>query len=233
MLRDAVRAGAGPYTMLMASLPYLPHFERAQRLPINRQRLDERLGLLRAQDRLIVQAAEDFLQWQRQARSQTDAQVVARYREVQRLGLPAALRQLITFRMALRTVLAALRARQAGAAPPRADDPLAGAPMGAHILRNWTDPDFRLGHRHRWLPVARTLLERGDARALERHLLRVVWNELGRAGAGHYFDLDAVLVYLFRWDILDRWLRYDSALARTRIARLAEQATGPHPRGLH
>ncbi len=35
------------YYDLVASLPHLPHFERAERLPITRLRLDQRLRLLK------------------------------------------------------------------------------------------------------------------------------------------------------------------------------------------
>ncbi len=43
------------YYTLVASLPALPYFEKAQRLPINEVRLWQRMGMLEPDDHLIVQ----------------------------------------------------------------------------------------------------------------------------------------------------------------------------------
>jgi hypothetical protein len=212
------------YFTLMASLPHLPRFDRAQRLPINRERLDARLAWLRPDDARIVRQAEQFLEWQRLPLERTDAQMVAHYlRLMTEVGQPA-LRAMLEFRFGLRVVLSALRRRRSGLPAPARGETWAAGPWAGDIQRNWTEPDFRLAAQCPWLPQARALLQGGETLALERLLMGVVWDHLGAVGRGHYFDLEAVLVYLFRWDILDRWLRYRPAAAALRIDRLVREA---------
>jgi hypothetical protein len=218
------------YFALMASLPYLPRFERAQRLPINRERLDARLAWLTPGDASTVRQAEQFLEWQRQPLERTDAQMVAEYGALMQRVRQTALRRMIEFRFGLRVALGALRRRRRGTGAPAPGEVWGAGPWVRQIERNWSDPEFRLAAQCPWLPQARALLERGETFALERLLMGVVWDHLGEVGRGHYFDLDAVLVYLFRWDILDRWLRYRRDAAATRIDQLATEALGERGR---
>jgi len=214
------------YFALMASLPHLPRFDRVQRLPINRERLDSRLAWLRPEDARTVAQAEQFLEWQRQPLDRTDAQMVAGYLALMTEVKDTALRSMIEFRFGLRVLMAALRRRRGGATVPPRGERWAAGPYVQHIERNWNDPDFKLAVRFPWLPQARQFLERGETLPLERLLMDVVWSHLGEVARGHYFDFDAVLVYLFRWDIVDRWLRYLPAAAATRIDRLVSEALG-------
>ena len=219
----------GGYFALLASLPHLPRFDRADRLPINRERLDTRLAWLREEDARTVYQAEEFLEWQRQPLQRTDAEMVSRYAMIMGEVRQAALRRMIEFRFGLRVVMAALRWRQMGTAAVTSDRETGAAGLWwQHIGRNWNHPDFGLASRCPWLPQARLLLERGETLALEHLLMGVVWDHLGDVGRGHYFDFDAVLVYVFRWEILDRWLRHHPGAAAVRIDRLVVEALGEH-----
>ena len=51
------------YYDLVASLPYLPHFERAERLPITRLRLDQRLRLLKPAHADQLARAQSLVRW--------------------------------------------------------------------------------------------------------------------------------------------------------------------------
>jgi len=225
---SATRIPRGGYFTLLASLPHLPRFDHATRLPITRERLDARLAWLRSEDAHIVRQAEQFLEWHRQPAERSDAQVLAEYDALCAQVRRSALRRMIEFRFGVRVVMSALRRRHAGSSAPTPGQRWAPAEWSAHIARNWREPDFRLAARCTWLPRARALLQQGEAVALERLLMGLVWDHLGEVGHGHYFDLDALLVYLFRWDILDRWLRAQPAAAAARIDRLVAQALAEH-----
>jgi hypothetical protein len=93
------------------------------------------------------------------------------------------------------------------------------------IERHWDDPDFGLAHIHRWLPAARALLERRDALALEKHLMAVVWDWLSRFADQNPFGFEAVVAYVFRWDILRAWLARDPAAAKTRFQAMIKEVT--------
>ena len=51
------------YYTLIASLPALPYFKLVERLPINRQRLEERLRMLNEEDASILAQARSVVEW--------------------------------------------------------------------------------------------------------------------------------------------------------------------------
>ncbi|MEQ8967683.1 MAG: DUF2764 family protein [Azospirillaceae bacterium] len=216
------------YWTLVASLPALPDFERAERLPINPERLGERLAMLEPDDAAEAARVQDFLHWQRQPVDRTDAAVIAGYRRLMDETRNPTLRAIATYRLERRVVQAALRRRHEGLDPlvPEAIDAL---PDLARTIRDHASAfDLGLGRQFPWIAGMAELLEAGDAYGLERFLMRQVWDRLGRLAEGRPFAFDAVLVYLFRWDILARWLAYDAGRAARRFDRLVSEALGEH-----
>jgi len=61
-------------------------------------------------------------------------------------------------------------------------------------------------------------------------LLEEVWKELGRAAQGHHFDFVAVVAYVLRWDMMERWTHHQPPKAEERFAELAQAALGDHIR---
>ncbi len=57
---------------------------------------------------------------------------------------------------------------------------------------------------------------------MERLLFEVVWDKLGRLGEGHYFDFEAVVLYVLRWNLADRWSRYQGEAAVERFRSLVD-----------
>ena len=103
------------YYMLVGSLPRLEHFERAERLPINRLRLEQRLRNLAPDHFEQLEAARGLVEWRQQPAGRTDAEAVDLYRRVV-VGLEdPGLRAFVEFRMDQRTVMAGLRRRLRGA----------------------------------------------------------------------------------------------------------------------
>lgn len=215
-------ASSRPYYTLVASLPPLPDFEIAERLPINRHRLRERLLMLDPEDHRVVHRATEFLSWQAQPIDRTDAEIVAYYhREMDRIENPT-LRALLTYRMERRTVQAALRRRHLGLSPPEGTDWGVGPAMRL-IRQRWSQPDFGLGPLYPWVPRMVRLLDAGDAMGLERFLMRTVWDHHSRMAEPFGFRFETVLIYLFKWDILSRWLAQDADRATARFAGLVEE----------
>ena len=206
-----------------------PRFERARELPITAERLERRLGMLGPEDAATARLALDFLTWQRQPADRSDAEVVARYRRIMAEVEAPTLRAMIESRMTLRTVMAALRRRRAGLPPPGRGEPWGVGPYAGRIERHWSDPDLGLRHVLTWLPEARRLFEAGDALGLQLLLMGVVWNHLTRLGeATGPFTFEAVLVYLFKWDLLARRLTYAAPAAVRRFERLVAETTRDH-----
>lgn len=209
------------YYTLMGSLPYLPPFEQAAELPINPVRLQDRLRhMLDADDARRIEQAQEFVAWEKVAYHEPDEEIVA----ISHLpsGHPA-LDEIIQFRADLRTIIAALRRRHLQRPPPARGETWGTGNYPDHIVRNWDDPDFHLGHIYHWIAGVRQLLEQGQTLALEKKILGVAWNDLNRLVFGREFQLEAVLVYLFKWDIIKRWLCYSRDVARTRLQEHVER----------
>ena len=211
------------YFTLMASLPALPpHFE-VERDPITRPRLDERLKMLEPSDAAVFEKLDSFLAWDRQPIDQTDEQVVNRYDLLGRTVSNRLLRDLIDDRMEVRTIVGGLRRRKAGLPPPVGIDPWA-----AHIRRNWEHPEFGLGGRHQWIARFRESDESGRVLDAQRVLLSVAWDAWSREAGRHHFTFEAVILYVARWDVIDRWTTCDAARGRERFEQLISQTLGDH-----
>ena len=216
------------YYTLMSSLPWLPYFERAERLPINAVRLAERLSMLEPDDRMIIDRTLAFLDWQKQPIERTDAQVAAFFQDTVALtSSHPLLLQMIEYRMNERTLMAALRRRHKGLPAPEPPETWGVGPWVQHIERHWEESDFRLALMFPWLPQARQYLAAGETLALERLLMGLIWRQLERL-TPDMFSFEAVLAYLFKWDILQRWLSYNRDTAHTRFDALVTEILGEH-----
>ena len=89
--------GQHAYYTLVASLPHLPHFERAERLPISEKRLRERLRMLEADDIEVVRRGVEFLAWRDHPTERTDAEMVSRYHHLMAISLHPRLKEFIDF----------------------------------------------------------------------------------------------------------------------------------------
>ena len=73
-----------------------------------------------------------------------------------------------------------------------------------------------------WVLEANRLLNAEESVELERLLFEAVWNKLGRLGTGHYFDFEALVIYVLRWNLVDRWSRYQGEEAVKRFRTLLD-----------
>lgn len=210
------------YVMLMSSLPRPPSLFGATQTPISRLRLERRLRVLTPEDAADLALIENALQWGHLPIELSTDAVLRRARLAMiRTGNPT-VRRIIRDRLEMRTIVAALRLRHRG-------EP---APAGAwgtgrwtrHIARNWTEPTFRLDGVVPWIAEARRLLTDDDPVGLERLLMDRTWSSLGRLAGDHEFDFEAVVIYVLRWNLVDRWVRYDGAAAAKRFDRLVDAA---------
>ena len=209
------------YYALVASLPALPRIRQAERLPINEPRLEERLHMLSPEDATTVANLRQFIHWQNQTPDQTDDEIAVQYKELLAKNTHPAVRSAIEFRINLRTILAALRRRHRGetTAP---DDPHWGlGPWVRHLETNWGHPDFRLADVFPWITDARQYLENDDALKLEELAMSLVWDALDRSAVGKTFELETVIAFVFKWDVLKRWLSYKEDTAREHFYDLA------------
>jgi hypothetical protein len=212
------------YYDLVASLPYLPHFERAERLPITQLRLTQRLRLLSPPHAEQLARAQSLVHWRPgKLLERTDADLVREYAAWLEVPAERALREYVALRMEQQTLLAALRRKRDGLDLPSAGVAWGVGPRTHDVRRRWNEPDFRLNQVYPWLARARELLAAGDAQELDRFLMDVAWRWLDRFAQPEMFRFEAVFAYFFKWDMLRAWLACDADKAATRFRDLIDK----------
>jgi len=219
---------ANRYVMLMSSLPHYGPLFAAMQLPTSEIKLRRRLKLLAPEDQQKLAMIEDLLQWDHIDSGQTDAELIERAKHIVDGLDDGLLRQVVISRMEQRTFVAALRRRRHGASSPPEAETFGYGRWVKLICRNWHAPAFGLERAFPWLLDAEHCLSEDDAVGLERVLLQEVWTNLGRLSHGHYFDFAAVVMYVLRWNIIDRWTRYDSSEAKERFEELVTKTLAGH-----
>jgi hypothetical protein len=214
------------YYDLVTSLPHLPYFERAPRLPISRLRLDQRLRLLRAAHAEQLARAQPLAGWRPdRLRWKSEAEMFQGYNGLMASRLEPSLREYVAFRMDQRTLVAALRRKREGLPAPDRATPWGIGSWVRPVTMHWDDPDFGPAHAVPWLAEARDLLAVGEARGLERLLMDVAWRWLDRCAQEDMFSFEAVFCYVFKWDILQARLAWDADKAKTRFRDLIDRVT--------
>ena len=215
------------YLMLITSLPAHRELFGAKQTPLSRLRLRQRLRLLEPEDAADLRKLAVLTEWSRLGMDEDDEAIARRARDVLPTVANDFVRDLSTWRLEMRTLVAALRRRHAGEGPPARGRAWGFGRWVPHVTRYWGEPNLRLERAFPWLPEARRLLEDGDPVGLERLLLGIVWDHLERVSEGHHFDFEAVVVYCNRWDLVARWTAYQGEAAVARFDELVEAAFGP------
>lgn len=220
--------GQHAYYTLIASLPYLPPFEAAERLPISEKRMRERLAMLEPEDVELVVRSLEFLEWRRHPAERTDQEMVERYRKMMAATQHPILQDMIAFAADMRTIMAALRRRYRGQPAPSSGEIWGVGPWVRYIEQRWDDPDFKLKAVYPWIPQAKAYLEQGQTLILERFLLKQLWNHVDRMIQTNDFGIESVLAYLFKWGLLKQWLSQDVKAAKVRFDDLVSEVMNEH-----
>lgn len=214
------------YTMLMASLPKHPlDLFSVKHNTLSSLQLQRRLALLDKRDAEDLARIESVLYWSGQDMGD-DAAVIRQGNAVLAEFASDFIRQVIIWRLEQRTLLAALRRRHIGLPPPQRGSVWGFGQWLSYIEAGWDKPDFGLGLRLPWLTTMQKLLAANQTLELEKFVLNLVWKHYAEQKRNHYFDFEAVVIYVFRWDIINRWLHYNSQQAVARFDKLVQAGLG-------
>lgn len=219
---------ADKYTTLITSLPHHGRLFAARQTPLSRIRLENRLRMLEDEDREVLREIERLLQWGNHPIASSDGEIAALARRLVSSLEDGPLRDLVAWRLELRTVVAALRRRRLGQRAPQGLRDWGYGRWVAQIRDYWSEPGFRLEGVFPWVREADRLLHTRDTMGLERLLLGLVWNRLERAAEGHYFDLMAVVIYVLRWHLVARWTHSEGQEAVRRFQTLVDAGLDKH-----
>ena len=214
------------YITLVSSLPYLPPFEKAERSPITRLRLEQRLRSLEPEDARQLALAEALVSWRMSlAKPKTDKDMLLRCRAALQEITHPALHEFVEFRITQQTILAALRIRHSNTLFESSFmEQVNGASRWVRfIASHWDDPDFKLTPVYPWIHEARSYLESNDASGLDRLMMNVIWQRLSRITEGNRFGFEAVFAFVFKWDILQAWLARDAEKAKSRFQEMIKE----------
>lgn len=212
------------YYTLIASLPALEYFETAKRAPINRVRLERRLAWLTPEDALELRRCVQLITWHSHGLETAASEFAALYADLRATTRYPALLGYVEHRLAMRTVISALRARRLGVSLDQLERPWGLGPLVADIERRWTLPDFGLSPRLPWLAHLRECIEREDPLELGRAVFEREWRFLTTLAEQHPFGFPEVLAYVMRRDIVERWMTQDGPTAIRRFTTLIDEA---------
>jgi len=215
---------AEQYITLVASLPYLPPFEKAERSPITRLRLEQRLHSLEPEDARQLALAEALVSWRLSlAKPKTDKDMVLRCRAALQEITQPALRDFVEFRIDQQTILSALRQRNTVFESSFLEQVNGMSRWAGTIASHWDHPDFKLATVYPWIPEARNYLEANDASGLDKLMMGIIWQRLSRIAESNRFGFEAVFAFVFKWDILQAWLARDAGKAKSRFQELIKE----------
>ena len=213
------------YYTLLTSLPHIDSLFDSKITPISRIQLDRRLAMLPTADRDTLVKVEQLIHWSHLGEDVKEESLINMApRLTQELSSPD-LKELVNWRLDMRTIVAALRRKAKGDQAPTNTRWSYGSRY-AYIRRNWSSPTLGLQNTFPWIPAAIECLSRQEYLKLEKVLLEAVWNKLNELGNRHRFDFEAVVVYLLRWNLVARWTAYNGDDAIVRFNHLTELALG-------
>lgn len=134
------------------------------------------------------------------------------------------LREWSRFDRTLRNVTAAVAARATGRS---LEQTLVGEGDVVDQLQRSSAADFGLRGELPWIDaVIAAMNDEANLVEKERKLDLIRWSEAADLATFDYFDLDAILSYLVRVNIVARWTRLDAARGREMFARLMAELDG-------
>lgn len=212
------------YAMLLSSLPQHPtDLFAATRPPLSRIQLDHRLSMLKPHHAQQLALIEQLMYW-RKLHNVDDAALLKNIAQQLPQVSDPFLRDLVSWRLRLRTVIAALRTRALARESYDSSRFPGFGPDVWRIRRHWQEADFGLGRTMPWVQQAKQLVDAGESYALEKLILGLIWQHYARITNGHYFDFAAVVIYVLRWDIIQRWSSYNREKALARFDALVDDA---------
>jgi hypothetical protein len=215
------------YVMLITSLPAHGQLFSADKTPLSRLRMENRLRYLDPQDAHTLKQLTSVMHWVYHDLSLNEAELITRAEHLAAEWGEGFLSDLLSYRLELRSAIAALRRRRRGETAAPAGRWGYGRWVG-HIERYWNEPGFRLQRVFPWIDEAERLIEQRDNLTLQRLQLGTVWNYLTRISQGHEFDFEAVVIYVLRWDLIARWTSYQGEKALTRFDQMVTSGLGKH-----
>ncbi|MDR3502589.1 MAG: DUF2764 family protein [Legionella sp.] len=202
-----------------SSLPRLGVSFKIATPPISRFQLEKRLRLLPEEQVLQVFAIELLVwkSWFKPQQSVTATRML--YQNIIKNQSPFII-NLIDWYLDLRSIFAAIRMRNEKKEVPENPHDYWISHWDHRLMQKWSDADFGLKSVYPWLPKVVSDIEKNNTAAVEGFLLAHIWKHLSIVEAGHYFDFEAITIYLLRWNVVNYWSSFSTSNALDCIEKL-------------
>jgi hypothetical protein len=211
------------YTLLMASLtPHEPQLFAHKQPLVSVYQLNKRLAWLHPDDAEQLDNIRRILDWSA-VNDLADTGFIQAAQYLLDTLDNTFLRNIVSWRLELRTLVAAVRHKHHQPEQAMKPEYLLMTKFGRDILSNWQLDDFGLRYRFPWLLDVNQWIQQQRYWQLERFLLNLAWQYYDRQSQGHYFDFEAVVIYVLRWELRQRLNLYDGQKARQRFVELLER----------
>lgn len=210
------------YYTLMTSLPKLSGNFKVSHLPISQLQLMKRTKLVPDHDKEIVKLLIN-LTWRDWFNTETDIKndriMTAKMNELHNPFID----ELITYVFDIRSILAAIRLRKSNSDSTDNKQTVLLTHWRERILNHWNEPDFGLGSVYPWLSDVIAKQSSNESQLIDEMVITQLWKHLQSIETLHYFDLEALIIYLVRWQIINYWSQFDGEKAFTEIDKQANK----------
>lgn len=213
-MTEQAKNNPNKYYFLLVSLPNVQRLFSYKQLPIPRHLLDKRLEVLNEKEEEELTYIESIFSENEVPEGETDEEVTRSLEEIIYNVKSPLLRSIVRDIYELRSFIAVLRRRQKG------KEYLSREEVFGHfqnqrdrdyIERYWEAPAFKLEPFVSYLPKINKLLDEGESFELEKFIMAMEWEYLTEASRKVYFNFDATAIYVLRWGLINRWIKYNEA----------------------
>jgi hypothetical protein len=224
------------YVTLLSSLPVHGALFSEKKTPLSRISLNQRLKQLQPEHQAILKNIEETFNWDKLPLSLTNTLFITTHKKL-KLPLSEDVQVLLDDKINLRTVIGALRYRHyRSSESDRESDresngkakSLSGnwtnSRLKSRIENHWSEPTFKLETVYPWLQEALDLIKQERILALEKLILKSAWELIDSHQDYQPFSFKSVIIYVLKWNIVDRWTRYDSYTAIQRYQHIIKNS---------
>ena len=207
------------YTALLCSLPHLVDPFQYQRQSISLVQLQKRMNMLSYDDYVWLNKVRHLFYWGGIKLDQDEATLVKQANRLMDDLNDSDIKSWLLWRMDIRSILAAMRRRKEGQSAPK-DILWAYGNYIHHIQRNWESPCFKLESRYPFLTEIEKHFQTSESYQLERCLLKAIWHFYSTRKPKKANGFSSVMLYVMKWDLIDRWRQYDKEIGAERFNEL-------------
>ncbi len=206
----------------MTSLPRHDRQFKVKQTPISRIQLAKRLKLLPEPEQTYLEQLVNVVWDSWFSLDLPLSETLKRAKPLLALNNPF-INDIIYWFFDIRSLFVALRLHKTQAQPPSKPQDYWHTRFSKRLIANWSQADFGLKHVYPWLSDVIEKISNNEPDDVEDILLTQVWHHLNAIETRHFFDFEALIIYVIRWNVVNHWSQFNETKAHQRIIALSNQ----------